>query len=94
MRRFLQHVLPVGFMKIRYYGFMAPGSSIRHEDLVLMIETAYSFELRRPEVPAQTLVERRCPLCGGRMELEATLLPHEMPMGPTRVSSIINAGIG
>ena len=28
MRRFLQHVLPTGFMKIRYYGFLTPGSSV------------------------------------------------------------------
>jgi len=24
MRRYLQHVLPAGFMKVRYYGFMNP----------------------------------------------------------------------
>ena len=28
IRRFLQHVLPKGFMKIRYYGFLNPTSSI------------------------------------------------------------------
>ena len=27
MHRFLQHVLPKGFLKTRYYGFMAPGST-------------------------------------------------------------------
>ncbi|NVM21885.1 MAG: transposase, partial [Desulfobacterales bacterium] len=27
IRRFLQHVLPTGFMKIRYFGFLHPGSS-------------------------------------------------------------------
>ena len=26
MRRFLQHVLPSGFHKVRYYGFFSPGS--------------------------------------------------------------------
>lgn len=26
MRRFLQHVLPSGFHKVRYYGFLSPGS--------------------------------------------------------------------
>ena len=24
MHRFLQHVLPTGFMKVRYYGFLSP----------------------------------------------------------------------
>jgi hypothetical protein len=28
MRRFLQHVLPRGFMKVRYYGFLSPSSSV------------------------------------------------------------------
>ena len=30
MRRFLMHVLPPGFMRIRYYGFMSPGAKIPH----------------------------------------------------------------
>ncbi len=29
MRRFLQHVLPRGFVKVRYYGFFAPGNRHR-----------------------------------------------------------------
>jgi hypothetical protein len=28
MHHFLQHVLPTGFIKIRYYGFMSPASSV------------------------------------------------------------------
>jgi hypothetical protein len=28
IRRFLQHVLPTGFMKVRYYGFLNPNSSV------------------------------------------------------------------
>jgi Putative transposase/Transposase zinc-binding domain len=39
MRRFLQHVLPSGFMKVRYYGFLSPqllgtnrGSESPHQD--------------------------------------------------------------
>ncbi|HIP73150.1 MAG TPA: hypothetical protein EYH05_17355 [Anaerolineae bacterium] len=28
IRRFLQHVLPEGFVKVRYYGFFSPG--LRH----------------------------------------------------------------
>ena len=29
VRRFLQHVLPRGFQKVRYYGFLSPNASIR-----------------------------------------------------------------
>jgi hypothetical protein len=29
IRRFLQHVLPKGFVKVRYYGFFSPGQRPR-----------------------------------------------------------------
>ena len=32
IRRFLQHVLPTGFMKIRYYGFMNPNCAVSRSD--------------------------------------------------------------
>lgn len=32
IRRFLQHVLPTGFMKVRYYGFMNPSSNVSIDD--------------------------------------------------------------
>ena len=37
MRRFLQHVLPTGFMKIRYYGFMSPASTQTREAVAAMV---------------------------------------------------------
>ena len=33
MRRYLMHVLPMGFMKIRHYGFMHPNSSVDFDDI-------------------------------------------------------------
>ncbi|MCP4750500.1 MAG: hypothetical protein GY866_06380 [Proteobacteria bacterium] len=39
MRRFLQHVLPSGFMKVRQYGFMNPSCGISRERIVELIET-------------------------------------------------------
>ena len=76
MRRFLQHVLPKGFMKIRYYGFMSPGCSIGHEELAAMIELALNFECLRPTPPMEAW-EKCCPRCGSRMVLDVTLLGHE-----------------
>jgi hypothetical protein len=40
MRRFLQHVLPVGFMKIRYYGFMSPNSALSIADVRELVKEA------------------------------------------------------
>ena len=42
IRRFLQHVLPSGFMKIRYYGFMHPSTSIPVKLAVALLEALRS----------------------------------------------------
>ena len=45
MRRFLQHVLPRGFMKVRYYGFLSPSAAVPLEDVKARIEMASGFAL-------------------------------------------------
>jgi len=54
IRRFLQHVLPTGFMKIRYYGFMSPASSQTREKVAAMVclANAESPVLVPPPPPA------------------------------------------
>jgi len=44
IRRFLQHVLPTGFMKVRHYGFMSPTSSVELDEIKALIELSYGFE--------------------------------------------------
>ena len=44
IRRFLQHVLPTGFMKVRHYGFMSPTSSVKLDEIKALIELSYGFE--------------------------------------------------
>jgi hypothetical protein len=76
IRRFLQHVLPTGFMKIRYYGFLNPNCAIPRERLVALIELASGFTLAPvpivvPAPPPPLL----CPQCGGRLLYRWTLRP-------------------
>lgn len=81
LRRFLQHVLPPGFVKLRHYGLLAPGNvntrlvtarevlERRFPSLVAPVAAA------TPEVEVSTWVEllrrltghdaTRCPKCGG-----------------------------
>ena len=40
IRRFLRHVLPKGFMKIRYFGFLHPSSAIPLKLAVALLEAA------------------------------------------------------
>jgi hypothetical protein len=69
IRRFLQHVLPTGFMKVRYYGFMSPASSVSLEIVRVQIELAIGVEIHllnhEPEKPYRPI----CPDCGGELRL-------------------------
>jgi len=81
IRRFLLHVLPTGFVRIRHYGFLA--NRVCREKLALCrallgveataepVATAPSFEPKEP-VEAQPAANA-CPSCGeGRMVIIAT----------------------
>src|SRR6059058_3178861 len=71
IRRFLMHVLPAGFHRIRYYGLLASGK--RAENVARAREL-----LAPPLIPVDTIKASRsnaaepqtanlCPCCGGRM---------------------------
>ena len=63
IRRFLLHVLPSGFVKIRHFGFLA--NSQRRDALELCRKLVQIAEPRYPLTDApQSIVERRCPCCG------------------------------
>ena len=72
IRRFLAHVLPKGFHRIRHYGLFA--STVRAQNLVTM-RTLIAFSSLLPQVDeapkSQTPGEEaeRCPKCGGRMHI-------------------------
>lgn len=75
IRRFLQHVLPTGLMKVRYYGFLSPTSSASLEEVRARIELAYGFELTESEPQVEPLPMRQCPHCGGALKYYGTILP-------------------
>jgi ssDNA-binding Zn-finger/Zn-ribbon topoisomerase 1 len=92
IRRFLIHVLPAGFHRIRYYGLFA--SSKRADNIararellavpMLPIDAikAASSEPNEPQTP-----EHPCPCCGGRMIIIETFergcAPRYRPPAPT-----------
>ncbi len=76
IRRFLQHVLPKGFMKIRHYGFLNPNSSLSMEklrELILLVREAISAV--DPHVPTIKGDRLKCPCCGGLLRYIAFLKP-------------------
>jgi hypothetical protein len=52
IRRFLLHVLPKGFMKIRYYGFL---SNIKKKECILLIRQLIEPTVEQPELVEETV---------------------------------------
>jgi hypothetical protein len=77
IRRFLLHVLPRGFVKIRHFGFLANRG--REDNLRLcrvLLGPASSSIAGPPEVTQQPAQAERCPLCReGFMQPIEILLP-------------------
>jgi hypothetical protein len=69
IRRFLQHVLPTGFMKIRYYGFMNPNCKIPLQRIGGLIELSYGFTLDLPVPEIEPARRSLCPSCAGLLKL-------------------------
>jgi Putative transposase/Transposase zinc-binding domain len=78
IRRFLQHVLPSGFPKVRHYGFLSPNSGEPIEAVRWLI-TLFCGLIHRllaePTRQPTDAPEIRCPTCGGPMRLLAFLSP-------------------
>jgi len=76
IRRFLQHVLPSGFPKVRHYGFLSPNSRESVEAVRWLVTLHYALTYRLlanalHETVAQPRI--RCPKCGGPMRVLAFL---------------------
>ena len=75
MRRFLQHVLPTGFMKVRYYGFVSPSFAMPLEQLKARVEFAQGFALQVSAIQMQARPPMCCRHCGGRLRYQRAILP-------------------
>jgi len=64
MRRFLQHVLPAGFMKVRHFGFMNATCRITTDTIRRMITAYTGATLEQPRRTATTPAQVTCPNCG------------------------------
>jgi hypothetical protein len=73
IRRFLQHVLPTGFMKVRHYGFLNPNSSVTIEDIKQLIADAYEGPVPETDLDETERFAVKCPRCGKPMRVTAVL---------------------
>jgi hypothetical protein len=77
IHRFLQHVLPTGFMKLRHFGFLSPSFKMGFEEIRARIELAHGFNLKpRAAIEVSKPAPLRCPHCGAKLVYRRTILPH------------------
>lgn len=64
IRRFLLHVLPTGFHRIRHYGLLASKTRLNHARLALGVESTESSvqQKKEPDPPASPFVCQQCQL--------------------------------
>jgi len=76
LRRFLQHVLPTGFHRVRYFGFWSPAAKARWARVLALLD----WKAPPPPPPRPAWV-KECPTCGQPMLRVATLprLPFKPP---------------
>jgi Putative transposase len=77
IRRFLLHVLPSGFHRIRHYGLFASAVRACNIDRIrqLLATSTTPSDRSRAEADSETRTlspARRCPCCGGRMIIVET----------------------
>ena len=102
IRRFLLHVLPKGFHRIRHYGLLASSRTkaetlARARELIAIATPAQPPRSTKPEQPsgdaeAPDKPVHPCPCCGGRMVIielfEAGSTPRNKPTVPAKVIRI------
>jgi len=88
IRRFLMHVLPKGFHRIRHYGLLASASCKANIARARQLMAAPMAEVEPPAVrdtadPDATTDHRPpCPCCGGRMIIVEVFARGAAPRGP------------
>jgi len=92
IRRFLIHILPRGFHRIRHYGLLARTSSADNVALARELLSAQEPQSEPADVVDTDPNEPACPCCGGRMlvieTFERGCTPRHRPTAPTNAIRI------
>jgi hypothetical protein len=83
MRRFLQHVLPTGFMKVRHFGFMNATCRITTDTIRQMITAYTGATLEQPRRTTTTPAQVTCPNCGAPLLVLRRVWPFHLPIFDT-----------
>jgi Putative transposase len=94
IRRFLIHVLPKGFHRIRHYGLFATSSCAQNlararQLLAVPKPQGKPDNSGSTDEPATSSLSHPCPCCGGRMRIIETFKPAEPPHYRPSPSSVV-----
>jgi hypothetical protein len=86
IRRFLQHVLPKGFQKVRHYGLLSTTSKVPIEEIRRLVASHYGLVsqlLANVSQGALAQPQLRCDQCGGPLRWLGLVLPVELSYSDT-----------
>ena len=83
LRRYLQHVLPQGFHKVRYYGLLSPAnrSTLKRVQLLLAPRRKITPDAIK-EAPEKTVEKHLCPCCPEGVMVVISVLPRRSRSPP------------
>ena len=83
IRRFMQHIPPANFRRVRFYGILAGReckAKLQAAKELTMLDNFTLSELETTTEVPETQIQHPCPQCeNGAMEIVETLLPHGPP---------------
>jgi hypothetical protein len=83
LRRFLLHLLPPGFVRIRNFGFLANRQRATLLPLCFsLLESSSEQPTRAPQQPARSTVLPKCPHCGATMHVIERLTSAQLLVRP------------
>jgi hypothetical protein len=82
LRRYLQHVLPQGFHKVRYYGLLSPANRVTLKRVQLLLEQRSKKKEEEQQEAPEPAPKNVCPCCKEGMMVIISWLPRK-PRSPT-----------
>lgn len=78
IRRFLQHVLPTGFVKVRHFGFMNANCTVTITTIRGLIAQPNATPAKPPQATTEPVAQWPCPHCGAPLQVVMRVW-HERP---------------
>jgi hypothetical protein len=90
LRRFLQHVLPQKFVKVRHYGLLANSQRKTKMELCRKLLALFAVIMAMAAAAPATTAERRCPECGIGWMCWVEELPRRARVAAVRTAAAVH----